>query len=317
MKIPRSLYLFIIFGSLTSCQSSRCDSDEVVCETVHRYGVALEPKDWSARGQYGQVVSMRTDGVAVSRTYEAGVLHGDCTYTFPYSEAVQKKEVYDQGTLTHEFSYYPNHLPWKEVSYQSPSDWSTIAWYESGAPQYREKIENEILTEGEYYNADQQVESRIENSNGFRTHRDSVGQIQSVDKIENGQLIVNTAYHPNGTPAAITPYVNGVIEGERRTYFPGGEPHTLEGWINNQQHGNTVVFEHGEKRADVSYVNGCRQGIERRYRDDQTLVQEVHWEKGQKHGPCYTYVGDNCKTDWYFQNRQVPNKATYEMLCSQ
>lgn len=317
MKLCRPFYFLILLGVLSSCQSNRHPHDEVVCETVHRYGVPLEPEDWSARGQYGQVISMRKDGVTVMRTYEAGVLEGDCTYTFPHSETIQKREVFNQGELVKDLSYYPNSLPWQQVVYDSPTHESITTWYESGAPQYREEIENGLLVQGEYYNIDQQLESRVEESNGLKMRRDGTGQIQSIDKIENGRLVLNTTYHPNGIPAVVTPYVNGVVEGERHTYLSGGEPATIEQWTNNMQHGNTIVFEHGEMRSDVTYVNGYRHGIERRYRDEETVAQELNWRQGQKHGPCHSYIGTTCQTDWYFRDQQVPNKATYDMLCNQ
>lgn len=317
MKMSHPLYLLLVLGSVTSCQSHHSSHDEVICETVHRYGVALEPQDWTDRGQHGQVISMRKDGVTITRSYEAGVLNGDCTYTFPHCETLQKKKVYNQGLLSQEFRYYSSGLPWQQISHFSPHQQSIVSWYESGAPQYREEIENGCLVQGEYYNTDQQLDSRVEDSNGLKTCRDGTGQIQSVDDIHNGQLVLSTTYHSNGNPASITPYVNEVIEGERRTYLASGEPATIEKWQNNQQHGNTVVFEYGEKRADIPYVEGYKHGVEWRYRDGQTVAQKNHWVQGQKHGPCYSYLGNTSQVDWYFRDREVPNKSTYEMLCNQ
>lgn len=302
---------------MTSCQtkSSRCD--EVICETVHRYGVPLDPQDWTARGQDGQVVSMRKDGVTVTRTYDAGVLHGECTYTFPHRNVIQKKEIYDQGTLKQEIDHYAGGLPQRQMTYETPARQTTIIWYENGAPQCREEYENSHLVQGEYYNHQSQVESRIEDSNGWRTCRNGLGQLQSMDTIQNGQMLLRTTYHPNGTPAQLTPYVNAVIEGQRRTFLAGGEPATVEEWKDNVQHGTTTVFEHGEKWAEVPYVNGSRHGIERRYREEQTVAQEIPWIQGQRHGPCYTYINDSTQEDWYFRDRKVPNQATYEMLSNQ
>ena len=101
MKVPRSIsILLLLLGSTTACQTWHSCDDEVVCETyIHRYGVPLEPQDWLDRGQDGQVVSMRKDGVIVTHSYDGGILHGECTYSFPYREAIQKKDVYDQGRL--------------------------------------------------------------------------------------------------------------------------------------------------------------------------------------------------------------------------
>lgn len=318
MHLPRSIFFLFILGSVASCQSNRNCGDEVVCETVHRYGVALEPEDWSSRGQHGQVVSMRKDGVAVTRNYDAGVLHGECCYTFPNRDVIQKKEYYEQGVLKRENTHYSTGFPQKQITYESPDFHAMTTWYENGAPHCHEYLNNGNLMRGEYYSVDQQLESRIDEGNGLRTIRDGQGQLQSVDTIKNGKMTLRTTYHPNGMPATMTPYVNGSIEGERRTYLAGGEPATIEAWTNNVQHGTTQIYEHGEKLADVPYVNGNRHGIERRYRDDgQTVAQEKTWVQGQQHGPSYSYMGNKTTTDWHFRNRPIPNKATFDMLSNQ
>lgn len=317
MKLPRSFYFLILLGALSSCQNQNC-CDEVVCETVHRYGVPLQPEDWSERGQCGQVISMRKDGVAVTRNYDNGILHGECTYTFAHRDVVHKREMYEQGKLMQEQVYYTSGMPYKQTNYEGPDRQSITIWYENGAPYAREMVDNGNLVQAEYYSIDQQLESNVENGNGLRTRRDGQGQLQFVDTIQNGQMVISTTYHPNGAPAVITPYANGMVEGERRTYLSGGEPATIEIWKGNVQHGVTQEFEHGEKRADVPYVNGLRQGIERRYRDDgQTIAQEITWVQGHKHGPANSYIGNTKATDWYFRNQQVPNKATFDMMSNQ
>lgn len=316
MKKAPLLPCLIVLASLASCQSGREPCDEVVCETVHRYGVALDPQDWSERGQNGQVVSMRKDGVTVTRSYEEGVLHGDCTYTFPHRDVIQKREVYNQGALNQEIEHYSNGLPRRQVNHESPQKQTAVVWYESGSPQAREELINGELVQGEYYNANHQVESRVDESNGFRTQRDGSGRLSAVDTIEKGQMVMSTTYHADGTPATVTPYVNGAVEGERRTFLPGGEPATIEQWSGNVQHGNTTVFEQGEKRADVPYVNGTKQGVEKRYRGE-AVAQEVNWVQGEQHGPTTTYIGDTKQTDWHYRGKNVRTKATFDMLNSQ
>lgn len=306
----------ILLASLASCQTSS-DSNEVVCETVHRYGVALDPQDWSQRGQNGQVVSMRKDGVTVMRSYEEGTLHGECTYSFPHSEVIQKKEVYNQGVLSQETHHYSSGLPHRQITHESPQKQSTVAWYESGSPQAQESHVNGAVVQGDYYNTNHQVESQIVDSNGLRTRRDGLGQLIAVDTIENGQMVLSTSYHPDGTPATATPYVKGAIEGARRTYLPGGEPATIEQWSHDVQHGTTTVFEHGEKKAEVPYVNGAKHGVEKRYRADQSIAQEISWVEGNQHGPSHTYLRNTKQTDWYFKGKNVANKSTFDMLSNQ
>jgi len=319
-KLSSSLSLLVLLGGVASCGSSQSPSNEVVCATIHRYGIPLEPEEWSARGGHGQVISMRKDGVTIVRNYEGGLLHGQCTYSFPYAEEIQHIETYDQGHLKRDLFHYPNGFPQREVVYHSPLHQFVTVWYESGAPHIREEVENGRWIEGEYYRLDQQVESHVIKGNGLRTCRDAQGVLQFIDTVQEGQIVLRTTYHPNGMPAAHTPYVQGVIEGERRSYFSGGEPATIEMWRNNTQHGITHVFEQGEKRADIPYVHGQKHGIERCYRhngktvDDNTLAQEVSWVNGQKHGPVHHYIGDVKETDWYFHDRPVLNKPMFDML---
>ena len=309
-------YLFILLGVLSACQTNT-NSEEVVCETIHTYGVPLAPQEWSERGQCGQVISKRKDGVTVTRNYDAGVLHGECFYSHPFRETIQKKEVYDRGTLKTEVIHYPTGVPQKQIDYDSNNRQLATTWFESGAPHSSEEIEGNQLIAGEYYAQNQQLDSRVEGGNGFRTKRGPGDELISVDTIQDGKMTVSTTYHSNGLPKAITPYVEGVIHGERRTYLHGGEPSTIETWKNNVQNGNTILFEHGEKRAELPYVDGVPHGIERRYQDDGKLIQEVTWVKGQKHGPAYTYLSSKPQTDWYFKGQQVPNKATFEMMSNQ
>lgn len=315
MKSHHLFYIVSGLTILTGCQQ-HCNED-VICETyVHRYGVPLDPEDWSERGQYGQVISTRKDGVVVCKNYEGGVLNGEVTYTFPHREIIAKKEMFFEGNLCQELYYYPNGMPQKQISYEEPGIEKVVTWYESGAPQIKETYSNGFLIEGEYLNPSHQQESYVTNQNGIRTVRNEYGELVSVDEIQNGQMVLRRTYHSNGMPAAITPYVNGCIEGKRWTYHKGGEPATIEEWSNNLQHGNTEVFENGEKVADRPYQYGQIDGIERCYKDKYVLTHENKWVQGQLHGPSCSYINGTTQTTWYFKNRKV-NRGTYDALCSQ
>ena len=140
--------------------------------------------------------------------------------------------MYNQGNLIGESVYYLNGNPCRQVSYPSCNSMAVTAWYECGAPQWREEYENGCLMSGEYYNPDNLIETQVVQGNGLRTMRDAHGQHLSVDTVHDGQMELRTTYHSNGAPAAIAPYANEKIEGKRRTFHPGGEPATIENVVN-------------------------------------------------------------------------------------
>ncbi len=316
MKIQVFAFL-IIFGVISSsCQTQKYEDGIVSQSYVHRYGVPLPEQEWADRGRDGQVVSMRKDGVRITQTFEGGVLHGETSYTYPHQDVIEKKEKYYQGNVVEEFNYYQSGLPQQQISYISPSEQKKVVWYETGSPHCSETYQSGCLVNGTYYNPSYQLESQISDREGQRIKRDPYGHLISVDHIQQGELSLSTTYHPQGTPAALTPYKEGVIEGQRRTFAVTGEPSTIETWTGGVQHGPTVGFQNGEKSYEVSYTNGQRHGVEYRFRDGDKVVQEVNWVDGKKHGRSHSYVGSEKQTDWYFQDRPV-NKATFDALSHQ
>jgi antitoxin component YwqK of YwqJK toxin-antitoxin module len=317
MKYKTLIYTGIYTGSLLLCASCQRVSHDVVSETyVHRYGVQLPQEDWTARGQSGQVVSVRKDGVVETCSYESGVLHGECTYTYPHREVVQNRVHYEQGSLAKEVENYPNGAPKSQTVHADENSSEITYWYENGVPKAHEIYQNGLLITGEYFTSTHEKESAVDDYHGVRVNRDPYGQIVSKDTIEQGLLTRRTTYHNNGAPQSITPYVNGKIEGQRMTYHPAGEPDTIETWVCGVQQGNTEVYLTGEKIADVPYRNGRKGGVERRYREGQVLVEQITWVQGIQHGPAISYVGTEPNTDWYFQGRKV-SKSAYDALKNQ
>ncbi len=315
MKVSHLPYFLILLLTM-ACNSPRSNHDDIVDEVYfHRYGVALDPADWSNRGQHGKVVTTMADGTVVTRTYESGVLNGEATYTFPHQDIIQKKELYDRDSLVKEMYYYHNGIAQQQVIYHDPARRTVLAWYESGIPRCKEEYENGLLVQGEYFDSSNQVISGVNHGKGTRTFMSEYGQLLSTDDIDNGQIVLHTTYHPNRSPDSVMPYVNGVPQGIRHTFLPGGEPYTTEEWASGYQHGQTIVFQNGERYATVPYQNGKKNGVEQRYRED-AVVEEIAWMQDQRHGPSYSYVGDNKKTYWYVQGK-LANKATYDAFQNQ
>lgn len=288
---------------------------DVIDQTyVHKYGVEVPPDYWSSAGKEGSVISTMANGTIVMNTFSNGILHGESTYTFPHNERLERKEIYQNGQLEKETVFYHDGTPKQETYYvlSSPLKYVTT-WYTTSTPKSYETYEGNHLVNGEYYTLDNQRDSFVENFEGSRIQRDDYGQMISRDTIEEGNLILSTTYHPNGAPKEMIPFVGGKIEGVKKTFFPGGEPNTLEEWKSGIQEGITTIFQNGEKFSEVPYVNGQRNGIERRYKDEKVLVKEVMWINGEMHGPAKTYVNNSVKTEWFFQG-EATTKNNFDAL---
>lgn len=304
----------------TACTGSRetrrhdsAKKDVVKQSFVHKYGMEVEQKEWSKRGENGKIVSVLKNGVIVTKNYEEGYLQGEASYTFPHSGTIHKVETFDQGRLVKSLEMFPTGRSKEEISYGEGNVKTIKAWFENGSAHFREEYRDDKLINGDYYTAHEQIESRINDGEGVRTHRDEFGQLLSKDHFLYGRLQSKTLYYPNGSPKEIIPYQAGKIHGEKRTFLPGGEPSTVEGWSNDQQEGITILFQNGEKIAEIPYIAGYKNGVEHRYKDGRFLVEEINWSKGKKHGPSYSHIGDDMMISWFYDGQEV-DKRQYDRL---
>lgn len=320
MKGRNSLiYLGALGIALTGCHKQRCcqphepwQYDVVNEQYVHTYGVPVEPQDWVNRGQNGQVVSTLRNGSMVTKTYRDGYLDGETTYSFPHSGAIQRVETYNQGCLVKDRDHYLSGAPCVEREFHPDSTHTVRSWYENGTPKNRERYQDNKLIEADYHTMNNQVESKIDDGSGNRIIRDDFGTLVQIDKFQNGEILVSTIYYPNGAPQEEIPYRNGKIDGQKKIFFPAGDPCRIEGWVENRKEGITVMFQNGEKVAEIPYFNNQKNGIEQRFRDGTQVAEEITWKNDLKHGPSYTYLGpDNVRVDWYYQGRLV-TKSQYD-----
>lgn len=305
-----ALSLALLMGG---CRSYR--KADVVSESyIHKYGVEVSKDDWALNGKNGQVVSLRSDGVRVSRSYLNGVLEGKTTYSFPNSSTIARIETYSKGDLVSKTDNYLTGVPKEEQKFAGPVVAEVDRWYEDGTPAMVEMYNNGRLARGEYKTPLNVVEARVEEGMGVRLAFANSGLVLSKDTIREGQMVERITYFETGEPAVITPYANGEIHGVRKTFFPGGLPNTVEEWVHGQQEGTTVIHVNGEKVAEVPYVKGSKHGIERRYRDGKALAEEVSWKMGVQHGPRKLIVSDTeTKIEWYQQGELV-SRPTYERM---
>lgn len=305
------LALAMIFAG---CMQRIDDPNQVMDKAyIHRYGVPVEADNWQAQGSSGQVITTLKSGVIVTTSYSGGVLHGETNYTYPYSDLIEKREHYDTNQLTKETNYYRNGTPSQECTYTGPDSKKIISWYDNGAPQSNEVLENGKLVKGEYFDTTYRPDSRVEGGIGFRTRRDSFGNMVAVDTIDEGAMVTSKTFHPNGAVKDETPYVNNQIHGLVKTYYPDGVPVSIETWNRGQKTGTVRHFENGEMVSEVPYVRGVKEGVEKRYRNGKVVVAEISWANNQKHGPATSYIGETPSTEYFFQGAPV-SRASFEKM---
>lgn len=311
------IYFPFLLALLAGCSSRHhsaisLNPDIVEQKYVHKYGLVVPPEDWVGRGENGKIIASMKSGVVVTKNYCRGKLEGEATYSFPHCDAIECVEYYAKGKLEKKITNYYCGNPKEEVQYL-PRGERVTAWYDSGHPKSIEEYEDSSLVYAEYYSPTSALESQVANGSGLRTNRDEYGELISSETLEKGKVVQKTLFYPNGSPKEFTPYQNSLVEGERKTFLPAGEPSTVERWEHGVQQGLTVVFQNGEKYAEVPYENGCKRGIEKRFRNGKTVVEEISWCDNVRHGPSYAYIGDAVKTDYYFQGKEV-TKGQFEIL---
>lgn len=288
---------------------------EIVDATyIHKYGATVPEHDWNSRGGSGSVISTLSNGVVVSKNYNAGILDGDTTYTFPHSSTLQKVDSYSQGKLFKSVEFYAHGAPLQEITYQPNGAHQVTIWYENGNPKGIESYDAAgVMVSAEYYDINHQKDSGVTAGEGTRIMRDHYGQLVSKDVIQGGSMTSRTTYHQNGMPKEITPYKNGIVDGQCKNFLPGGEPNKIEEWVEGKQSGITVLYQNGEKYAEVPYKDGLKNGVERHFRDGTTVVEEITWSNDQLHGPSTKYIGSTQKTDWYFLGKPV-SKGNFDAM---
>ncbi len=303
-------------ASLTSC-GSPSQGDVVKQKYVHKYGLEVPSEDWESRGKDGTVITTLANGVNVTNLYVRGSLHGESTYSFPHSDTIERIDHYDNGKLVKQTFNNENGWPREEIRFCANNQYEKTTWYESSSPQSVETYRGDRLITGQYYTAQHQLESRVDDGEGMRIVRDFYGTHLRNEQISAGVPALVLTYHPNQVLESETPYVNGKVEGVRQTFHPSGEPNTTESWIAGKQHGLTVEYKNGLVWKEIPYVDGHREGVEKVYRNGCDLVEEVTWFEGKKHGPHRRYIDEIVKTEWYYRDGLMPKGKKEQFMTHQ
>lgn len=302
---------FLLFSCNPPCDDPYFCNEIIDRRYVHRYGITVPKHHWEDSGKDGQIITTLKQGIICKQNYFCGMLEGETTYTFPFCQEIEKIQVFSQDNMIKETVYYRSGKPRSEVIYNPSNHIVSREWYESGGLKCLEKRSSDMLVYAEYYDSRQQRVSGIELGKGIRSMCDNFGMLLFTDQFKDGEVEYRTTYYPNGTPKDVTPYVNGIVTGLRKTYYQGGEPNTIETWYQGKQDGITTVFLNGQREQEIPYVNGLRNGLGRLYKDGDIVVQEMTWKDDVLHGPCYTYIDNHTATEWYHKGKQV-TKGYYD-----
>jgi len=313
MRLPSSCLFVAILAFLSSCQKNEDENPVVSQRYIHKLGYAVSQDEWESRNYPGQVVSTLRDGVTITTTYEHGILHGPCTYTYPHSQTVETYYLYNTGNLVKEIKYDRNGMPMREEVRLSPSRYSVTTWYAAGSPLSIEEYASDELVEGQYFNANNETEARVDKGNGKRIMRDVNGVLLSCDVIEKGYLVKRESFFSNGAPESTCTYANAMLDGQRRTFSQDGEPLAIEEWKNGRLHGLATYFDNGMKAAEISYLDGQKNGVERHYFDGEIISQEISWENDKRHGTSVYYVDGHTRTEWYYDGELVTQQRFAEL----
>ncbi len=310
-KAINLLLMGFVTISCCCCIGGKKDKDIVKETYVHKYGVSIAKNDWERRGSDGKVISLLADGVTVTKSYSEGVLDGNTTYSFPYQITIERTFVYNNGSLVKEVQNYINGTPKRELVFMPEEKRKVTIWYQDGSPQSIEFYDNNVIVTGQYFNLLNEIESSVENGNGIRTRRDKLGHLISRDTLENNAMTISQTYFSNGEPKEMTAYQGNMIHGAKKTFLVGGEPRTIENWVEGYQHGITTIFQNGEKYSEISYYMGKKHGTEKRFNSAGDVVEEISWDEGSKHGPTKHYIADEVRTDWFYQGKPVASKFMF------
>ena len=289
--------------------------DEVIAQRyIHKYGYDVAKDEWESKNYPGKVITTHRNGVAVSSHYEDGLMHGERTRTYPHSQTIERKEIYQRGTLAKRTNYDVRGIPTSETNFLSPSHVKTISWYTKGTPRAVEEVVNGQLSFAEYFNDKNETESRIENGTGTRTTRSIHGELMSREVFDNYAAVQKESFHTNGSPSISEFYKEGLLHGPKTVFSEYGDPLSKEQYRDGDLHGIAAYYQNGYKYLEVPYEDGEKEGIEKHYIDGDTLAEETEYHDNRRHGPSVVFYDGVPTTHWYYNNEKVTQPKYDELL---
>lgn len=313
MKIRYSILFPIVALTLVSCGGDGSNKQVISQRYVHKYGYDVSRDEWKAELYPGHILTTMRDGKTITESYEDGLLHGQKTETYPHSQTIQTLEQYEKGNLVKRTSYNVRGVPQKEEVFKGENHVLVTTWYPTGTPKSKEEFKEDVLVNGQYLNASNETDSRIDNGTGERTIRNQSGDILSKEVFNNYALTYVESYYPNNTPHTTVSYENNLLHGEKKEFAMTGEPLSVENYYKGQKHGLSTYYQNGYKYLETPYAQGLKNGVERQFIDGEIVVEETEYHDGVKQGSSVLYCDGSAKTTWYFENQPV-SRVKYEQL---
>lgn len=298
---------------LASCHKNSQDDNVVSQRYLHKYGYAVSKGEFEERKYPGQVITTLKTGVTITSTYENGQLHGPTTHTFPHSQTVESYYLYNGGNLVKQVLYNTHGMPMREEVQLSPTRFMTTKWYFDGIPMSTEEYASNELVEGQYFNRQNEVESRVEKGRGVRLIRDVQGTLQAKEEIERGFVARRDTFYANGAPESTAFYVQGVLNGEKKSFAESGEPLAVKEYVNGKLHGKSTFYKNGARSVEVHYLDGMKNGLEIHYLDGEMVSQEILWENDHKHGPSKYFVDGVAQVEFFYDGQRVSENKWREL----
>jgi len=106
------------------------------------------------------------------------------------------------------------------------------------------------------------------------------------------------AFYDDGSVLEESNYLNGVLEGERKLYYPNGTLEISEAYRAGIMTGDyKTYFENGQLMLKMKFVNGSLEGQSLKYFSDGTLAEQVNFEGGEENGP-FEEFHENGEIHW-------------------
>jgi antitoxin component YwqK of YwqJK toxin-antitoxin module len=290
------------------CSCSTQTSNKISQEYFHKYGLPISHKEWIDRDQDGLIVTQFKNGITLTESYTKGDLDGPTDITYAHSNISQLKIHYNKGnvaTLTH---FDSKGVPVREEQKETPHKKKITLWDEWGVPLSIETYENNKLVQGTYFTDTHDVDSVVENGYGIRIKRNRQGHLLSKDRMEHGDLVERTTFHPNGEIQMIASYRDYKLHGEIIEYTPNGSLFQISSWTEGKLSGLKTTFKDGQRMRETAYRNGIKEGFERTFDKFGNIRFEIPFQEGKRHGKMLDYSYTPPREIWYYKGKQVSNE---------